>query len=54
MIFLVLFGTFGYITKDIWGYKRYKVRYEGELMIIESRDGALIYKGEHKNGQRHG
>ena len=23
-------------------------------MIIETRDGTLIYKGEHKNGKRHG
>ena len=23
-------------------------------MIIESRDGTIIYKGEHKNGKKHG
>ena len=54
MKILLVFGTFAYIARDIWSYKRYKVRYEGEYMIIETRDGTLIYKGEHKNGKRHG
>ena len=31
-----------------------KKRYEGELMIIESSDGTLIYKGEHQDGKMHG
>ena len=47
-------GAISYIALSIWKLFKYKLRYEGDKMIIETRDGTLVYKGEHKNGKKHG
>ena len=36
----------------LFNYKA--ARYEGDKMIIENHDGAIVYQGEHKNGKKHG
>ena len=55
---LLIGFMFGYIITDLatkyQNRSEYQTRYEGDKMIIEKRDGTTLYKGEHKDGKKHG
>ena len=66
MIVIIALGAFGgwifccnKLAKIVARWLAYyqnglKISYEGEKIIIESRDGTLFYKGEHKDERMHG